>query len=1545
MSSETPNDVQIVQALSEIVTQNRYAAMQTMRIIYNYESGTNIELWLRLFEAKANRLGLHSGIKIDILPSYLPVNMAQWILSNPALDTWTKIKEALVQTFGIPIAQQKQTCRAKLESLHQGTIPSRQFKASFESIVQELPEDVSLPVEVLRSIYMRVMNPRLLDKIIGQITTSSTWDEVADKAVTMDEILNADSRLAAAQLYSAADMPSTGSSFIPPAAGPTPMEIDAFHRKPQNSYQRQSTPQSNNRNKFNQWARPGVPICGHCNKEGHLSKRCRFAKNYNNNNNNHQGSTNNRIHAIQDSTAPVGPSNDYTSNAAPEVLSNPVSWSSYGSAPVDSFGSTPASVNYAYVPEPQDPRLIANAASNIAKEAIHSLTYLSQPVLHKGSQYKCSINGTPTTCLSDTGATISAIRTTLVSDLGLSVDPSKKLTFTTAAGAEATTLGVTMVLILLGEIPLHLECHVVDNLAHPIIIGYNDLQANKAIIDTGAGTIYFPGIPGPSSIVSSGSAGLASGSSTSTYTIQASTRFNEQPTACVMDQSLRLPAHHHAYVQIQGPRDALAMVTTPSTLSLEKLIAVASGVVQFDQEGLATIKIANLNLEDCFLNKHQIVAYAEYLPSSFPTVRLSETIASVSHRTPSRPLDFKPTLGSSLTPDQTSQMVQLLENFTDCFDSSPTSTTPLVQHHIDTENEKPISSAPHRASAAENETINGLIDEMLQQGIIQPSRSPWSSPVVLVPKPDDTVRFCVDYRRLNTKTTKDVHPLTRIDDALHSLGNAKYFSTMDLTSSYWQIELDDESKPKSAFVCRRGLYEFVRMPFGLCSAPSTMQRLMDSVLAGLKWQTALVYLDDIICYSASFEQHLQDLREILLRLREASLKIKLSKCCFGSNRISFLGYVLSPDGLHTDPEKVRAVASFPVPTSAETLRSFLGLAGYYRSFISQFSVLAAPLHALLCADAPWVWSTKEQEAYDTLKTALLTAPVLRYPDFSRPFELHTDGACSAGIGVILCQRDPRNRRAYAIAYASRSLTPAERNYGVSEVEALAIVWGIRKFAHYLTGTKFEVVTDHHSLQFLQSTRSSDLRGRLARWALTLQQHDFTIRYRPGSQNAGPDALSRYPAASSPGSSLVCSLTASDLVTAQATDPYCKEIRCSDPLPSGFTDESGVLFFGSRPVLPASQHNHAFDLLHANPTTGHLGVSRTVQRFSRLFYFPNLYEWVKKRVNSCEVCQRVKNPNVTLGHTKLKHSDTTVHPFDTIAIDTFGPLPLSRSGNKYIVVIQCLFSRYVILTAVPENNDFWITRCLLKTFAEHGIVRSILSDNGKPYSGLLLKKLADHLNINQKFTPAYHPQSNGLVERFMASLRNFIVSFMDLNTHQVTWDEHLNEFQLAYNSSIHESTKFSPFSIVHGREARVLVSPDFGGVKTIPHVEYTQQTKDYLSRAYATIQLENLQSQAKNALTYNEQRKQPAIRVGDIVLVDFPVHSSSASGRAAKLVRSWRGPFKVVTILSPDRFDVLEIATSKTWKNIHAARMKKYEERNEDITSIKTPGCCETTSSS
>ncbi|KAG0736172.1 hypothetical protein G6F33_011893 [Rhizopus arrhizus] len=644
----------------------------------------------------------------------------------------------------------------------------------------------------------------------------------------MDEVLSTDPALAYSQLHCDSSQPAYQ---FPPQPDPNAMEIDAFNVKtPFSRQSRNSRTENKKANQFNQWVRPGVLLCGHCGKEGHLSKRCYQAKR-----------NKNQIQALE--TTP------------PTSISTTGSWLSYSTEPIPIVSSSKTTgVNYATIPECQDP--ILTTTKGATQDAIHSLAYLSQATEYReGPRLSCTINGLSTSCLIDTGATISALRSEVATALNLVIDSSQKLTFTTATGEDASTLGCAAVSVRLGEVSLNLNCHVVDRLAHPLIIGFNDLKTHKAVIDTATGSVKFPGL-------SSFTSPVAPGSSTASSNFVAPKRYLQKPHSCSVNEALKLPGRHHAYVTIKGPRKTLAMVSTPTNVTLDKLIAVAAGIVQFDHTGLATVKVANLDVKPRITNKGERIAFAEYLPSSFHYINYKDfqpathSVASISTTTPNNAtLDLSGSLGDSLSATETEQMTQLLREFSDCFDSSHRSTTHLVKHHIDTGNERPIASAPHRASAAENDTINGLTDEMLQQGIIRPRRSPWFSPVVLVPKPDGSVRFCVDYRRLSAKTTKDVYPLTRIDDALHSLGKAKYFSTMDLTSSYWQIELDDESKPKSAFVCRRGLFEFIRMPFGLCYAPATMQRLMDSVLAGLKWQTCLVYLDDVITFSPTFEQH------------------------------------------------------------------------------------------------------------------------------------------------------------------------------------------------------------------------------------------------------------------------------------------------------------------------------------------------------------------------------------------------------------------------------------------------------------------------------------------------------------------------------------------------------------------------------------------------------------------------------------------------------------------------------------------------------------------
>ena len=427
---------------------------------------------------------------------------------------------------------------------------------------------------------------------------------------------------------------------------------------------------------------------------------------------------------------------------------------------------------------------------------------------------------------------------------------------------------------------------------------------------------------------------------------------------------------------------------------------------------------------------------------------------------------------------------------------------------FDTGSSGPISRPPFRVAQTEKHVIKANIDEMLKNNICRPSRSPWAAPVILVDKPDGSVRFCVDYRELNKITKDEIYPLPRVDDVLSSFQGQGVFSTGDLASGYWQIPLNEKDKEKTAFITHEGLYEFNVMPFGPKNAPRYFQRYMDRVLAGLKWSCALIYIDDVIIYSSNFNKHMYDVLHVLTRLREANLSLKASKCNFFSTQVQYLGHQITAEGIKPNTQKTNAITKWARPTTKTKVRGFLGTTGYYRRFIKDYAKVANPLTELTKKEVPEdikdIWGEKEEEAFTKLKAALTSETILFHPDFDRHFYVITD-ASKLGLGAVLAQID-KDGNERVVEYISRALQQAEKAWNTTELEALGVLWACETFRPYVYGRKFTVVTDHVALKWLMARQTP---GRLQRWGLRLQEYDFEVVHRAGKLNVA-DGPSRAP---------------------------------------------------------------------------------------------------------------------------------------------------------------------------------------------------------------------------------------------------------------------------------------------------------------------------------------------------------------------------------------------------------------------------------------------------
>jgi hypothetical protein len=560
----------------------------------------------------------------------------------------------------------------------------------------------------------------------------------------------------------------------------------------------------------------------------------------------------------------------------------------------------------------------------------------------------------------------------------------------------------------------------------------------------------------------------------------------------------------------------------------------------------------------------------------------------------------------------------LLGTFTDVF-AAPTGLPPVRgrDHAIVLKpGAAPVAVRPYRYPAAHKDELERQCAEMMGQGIVRRSDSAFSSPVILIKKQDGSWRFCVDYRALNALTVKDAFPIPVVDELLDELNGARFFTKLDLRSGYHQVRMKTADIHKTAFRTHDGLYEFLVMPFGLCNAPATFQALMNDVLRPFLRRFVLVFFDDILIYSSSWADHLRHIRAVLTVLQQHQLFVKQSKCAFAVPSVAYLGHVISASGVAMDPAKVEAVQGWPQPRSARAVRGFLGLAGYYRKFVHNYGVIAAPLTALLKKEG-FSWTEEATAAFAALKAAVTSAPVLALPDFTKPFIVECD-ASTHGFGAVLIQDS------HPIAFFSRPVAPRHRSLAAYERELIGLVHAVRHWRPYLWGRRFIVRTDHYSLKFLLDQRLATIPQH--HWVGKLLGFDFGVEYKPGAQNAVADALSRRDTPD--GAVLAISAPRFDYIARlrleQAGHPAVVALKDelsagSRGAPWGIVD--GLLTYDSRIFVPPASPLLQ-EILAAVHEDGHEGVQRTLHRLRRDFHFPDMRRVVQEFVRACSTCQRL-----------------------------------------------------------------------------------------------------------------------------------------------------------------------------------------------------------------------------------------------------------------------------------------------------------------------------------
>ena len=774
---------------------------------------------------------------------------------------------------------------------------------------------------------------------------------------------------------------------------------------------------------------------------------------------------------------------------------------------------------------------------------------------------------------------------------------------------------------------------------------------------------------------------------------------------------------------------------------------------------------------------------------------------------------------------QVSQLTALLDKYSEVFTEELGTIKPFQAKLVVDPKATPRFHRPRPVPYALKKAVEEELDRLERAGVLEKvDHSDWAAPIVVVPKKDGHVRLCGDYSvTVNPALDVDQYPLPRPTDLFATLAGGKYFTKLDLSHAYNQIELAEESRKYLTINTHKGLYRYTRLPFGVASAPALFQKTMDIILAGI--EGVICYIDDIMVTGKTEEEHLERLNQVLQRLQEHGIRVKLSKCTFMRTSVDYLGHRVDAEGLHATDDKMQAIVDAPVPKNISELRSFLGLLNYYGRFIPNLSSLLHPLNSLLRQDVPWKWSKECNQAFQAAKDKIVAPNVLVHYDPNLPIRLAGD-ASSYGIGAVISHVMPGGEER-PIAFASRTLLPSERNYSQIEREALSLIFGVSKFHTYLYGRKFVLVTDHKPLTTIFGHKKGIppmTAARLQRWALKLSAYSYEIEFRCTNEHSNADCLSRLPVNSAdvtghtpePGIFNISQIeslpvTAVQLAKATRTDPILSAVyqHITKGWPSHIsqnlstfvakkeelTVEGGCVLWGTRVVIPTKWREKLLQELHHE----HPGVCKMKGIARSYFWWPGLDHSIEELVKSCPECQAVKkSPSTAPLHPWAWPS----HVFQRIHVDFLGPF----QGSMFLVAVDA-YSKWPEVFIMPTTTTGKTIDCLRSLFCRYGYPEQLVSDNGPQFISEEFAIFMRSCGVKHLRSAPYHPATNGLAERFVQSLKQSLKASQNSGR---PLPQRLCDFLLMYRSAVHSTTGVSPNSLFLKREVRTrldLLRPD------------------------------------------------------------------------------------------------------------------------------------------